>query len=118
MAEEHSKKRPNFLENRIAGNIKPKETFDESIIDRKSAREKFKYQQKNLKVSKDQMDRIDAAKRLSNLSFNYEVIQMLLDDWTSRLSPSDKKKFENYIQLVLHLKCKFKRYKSQSSQEY
>jgi hypothetical protein len=86
---------------RKTGNYAVKQSFDEKKEENKlkavrkiAKQDKNRVQRrKNVKISEQQKKEFDAIKYITNMHYDYEVVQMMIDEYVTKLSDSDKRKF-------------------------
>ncbi|UQS85804.1 hypothetical protein MOO46_07370 (plasmid) [Apilactobacillus apisilvae] len=96
-----------MLSNRKRGNYEPRTSFDESKekeqekLKNKGPKPKnsFNQQKKNIKVSADIKDEIDAIKKINSLHYDYETIQFIIDKYLDNETESNKRRFKMYTEL-------------------
>lgn len=108
MTEEKQPKKPGMLGSKLerkSGNYVPNKTYDEqpdgikkNSSNDQEAQKKIsksnerKNQQAQLKISQALKDEIIAIKALTSTKYEYEVIQLLIDQYKKTLTPEDIKK--------------------------
>lgn len=86
--------RQNTLE-RKQGNIIPKETFTETQQDKlERKKNEFKNQKGSIKVPLSTKKELDALKDITKTKFDYEIIQMLIDNYVHNLETAKAKRFK------------------------
>ena len=109
--EPKKKKTPNLLQRRTVGAIKPREPYVEqntqpaqqkssSDLNIQKVTRKQNNQKRSIKISSETYKDMSVLKTMENIRFDYEIIQMLIDDYQSRMSEADRRRFtvlrENY----------------------
>ncbi|WP_203664810.1 hypothetical protein [Lacticaseibacillus sp. 53-4] len=89
--------KPNILKRRVNGAVKPLEGFTDKpepveTVKSKTAEGK-RNQQKSIKISAETYKDLSVLKSMEGIKFDYEAVQMLIDQYVSRLSDSDQRRF-------------------------
>ncbi|WP_125583082.1 hypothetical protein [Lacticaseibacillus suibinensis] len=92
--------KPNLLKRKVQGAVQPKQSFQETAEEQrvstkstKVSKNKTDNQKKSIKISAETYKDLLVVKQMDSLSFDYEVIQMLLDQYTKNFSESDARRF-------------------------
>lgn len=111
MAENKSTPRkPNLLQRRVSGAVKPRESYQEDdtptvkksiITDSQSGnakpatsrKRKLDNQKKSIKVGAETYKDLSTLKSMEKLKFDYEIIQLLVDEHIQNLSESDSRRY-------------------------
>lgn len=94
------------LLNRKEGNFNPTNQFNSTEqtsdnIEQNKTVQKTKTQskkRKNIKVSELQKNSLDALKHINNVTYDYEIIQILIDSYVDSESETVKRKFKTFLE--------------------
>lgn len=99
---------------RKAGNFKPSEFYNTGgrvpvaeeqseptkvMGPQEAIKRSFKYQKRSIKISEDQGLVLDAIGRVNNMKFNYEIIQLLIDNYRDNASENDRRKIDGFLDI-------------------
>lgn len=66
---------------------------------KESVKRSFKYQKRSIKISEDQGLVMDAIGRVNNMKYNYEIIQLLIDNYRDNASENDRRKIDGFVEI-------------------
>ena len=111
MAENKSTPRkPNLLQRRVSGAVKPRESYQEDdtpTVEKSintgtqdennklvaTSKRKLDNQKKSIKVGSETYKDLATIKSMEKLKFDYEIIQLLVDEHIQGLSDSDSRRY-------------------------
>lgn len=93
------------LLNRKEGNFNPENKFKgteqkNNLLGQEQNKANSKNQskkRKNIKVSEMQKNSLDALKHINNVTYDYEIIQILIDSYIDSESENVKRKFKSFL---------------------
>ncbi|WP_054719376.1 hypothetical protein [Lacticaseibacillus manihotivorans] len=81
-------------------NTQPAQQKSSSDLNIQKVTRKQNNQKRSIKISSETYKDMSVLKTMENIRFDYEIIQMLIDDYQSRMSEADRRRFtvlrENY----------------------
>lgn len=89
-------KKPNILQRRVTGAVKPSEEYHETDNATKKENKSSsmpKNQKKSLKVSAETYKDMKVLKTIEHVSFDYEIIQLLIDQYYKDMTEEQQRRY-------------------------
>lgn len=97
-----NKKKPNLMERRVKGAVAPLNEFNDAELTNsktvptasaKSIKKSKANNAKSIKISEETYKDLSVLKNMENINFDYEIIQMLIDQYTEKMTEPEKRRF-------------------------
>lgn len=89
-------KRPNILQRRVTGAVKPTEEYHANThADKKEKKSPAipKNQKKSIKVSAETYKDMNVLKTIEQVNFDYEIIQLLIDQYYKNMTTEQQRRY-------------------------
>ncbi len=89
-------KKPNILQRRVTGAVKPSEEYHATNKDMKKEKKTSsmpKNQKKSIKVSAETYKDMNVLKTIEHVSFDYEIIQLLIDQYYKDMTEEQQRRY-------------------------
>lgn len=85
-------KKPNILQRRVTGAVKPTEEYHADKKEKKSPAIP-KNQKKSIKVSAETYKDMNVLKTIEQVNFDYEIIQLLIDQYYKDMTTEQQRRY-------------------------